>query len=104
DLRHRDIVKLVVAQRRSGMADGALQGEERLRTVELPGTERSIIAAEEAIPRRISECVLIDDEARDRVRRMRERHVLEARAGIRVLEHLPVLGNLPEPLHDARPD
>src|SRR5689334_9959579 len=95
DLHHGDIVKLLIAEGRAGVTDRAFEREERLRTVQLRGAERIVVAGEESIPRRVRECELIDDEPGDRVRRVREAHVVELRARVRLLEISRYFGIVP---------
>jgi hypothetical protein len=104
DLRDGDIVKLLVAERRPVVADRALQREERLRAGELSLGQRLVVAGEELVPRRVVEGELVDHESGDRVRRVRERHVLELGPGIRRLEQTAVLADRTEALHQSGPD
>src|SRR5262249_32915812 len=104
ELRDGDVVELVIAERRTIVAQRALEREEGLCALELRRGERTVVAAKEAIPRRIRERQLVDHETADRVRRMGERHLTEPRARIGILEHLAIFGDASEAAHEGRPD
>src|SRR5215831_19525331 len=55
DLRDGDVVKLLVAERGSGVTDRAFECEERLRPDQLAGAERFVVARKKPVPRRVIE-------------------------------------------------
>src|SRR5918994_2492382 len=65
DLRDGDVVELLVGERRTVVALHASEREERLRTLELLRRERAVVTREKAIPRRIRERQLVDEECSD---------------------------------------
>src|SRR6184192_2116747 len=85
------------------MTNGTFQREERLRSVQLRRGKSGVVPAEKPVPWRVGEGEAVDEETRDRVRRMSERHVAELRPRIRGLEQTAILWDGAKPPHDAGP-
>src|SRR5262245_46281075 len=67
ELCNGHVVKLIVAERCSVVADRAFEGQEGACALELFAGERAVVAAEKAIPGRVGERELADHESTDRV-------------------------------------
>lgn len=67
DLRHGDVVKLIVTERGAGMTDRALEREKGARTFELLRRKSVIAARKKAVPWRVVETQFRNEESRDRV-------------------------------------
>jgi hypothetical protein len=96
ELRQRGIVMREVGEHRAAVTGRTARLEKLERTVELDGLERVIITTQKRLPATVHRLKGPDLEARDRVGRVREAHLLEVGAGIRGLEQLHVGGNLAE--------
>src|SRR5262245_17379518 len=101
ELGQGNIVELVIGERGTIVTDGAAETQKIPGSDQLLITERLVVSRKKAIPGRLVKVKAIDHEARDRVARMRESHLLERRARISCLEHPAVFRNRAEPGHNS---